>query len=132
MGGEGENVTMSRWELEKEREHAVISARLEQLDSVIPELFATAKGLDEKITNIPLEIIACRDRMDKDMKNYIHDEFVTNGDLQQFESKLEKQIGKDFEIVNRKIGRATWIVSGFISAGTFIFFLLSHTNLTIL
>lgn len=131
MSEGSQEVTMSRWELEKEREHAVISAKLEQLDSVIPEVFSSIKTLDEKVTKIPIEIIQCRESMDKTQKEYMHKEFVTNGELQQFESKLEKKFGMEFGKVNRKIGRASWMVSGFIAASVTIFYLLIHTNITV-
>ena len=126
-----ENVTMSRWELEKEREHAVISAKLKQLDELIPQVHEAMKKLDDKVSSIPMDILTCKETMERSQRQYMHNEFVTTTELKLFESKLEKSISEDFASVNRKIGRASWVVSGFIMAATGIFYILSHSNLVI-
>lgn len=133
-----EKITMSPWELEKEREHAVIKEKLTSLEDMVPQIHASMRSLDAKVGDIPMEILACRDRMDKNMKDYMHSEFVTNVDLQMFESKLETQIGKDINnirtdlmSVRTMMWKATWIISGFISAGIFMTWLLSHTNIQV-
>lgn len=131
-------ITMTAWELEKEREHAVIKSKLDGIENLVPELFQNIKQLTKSVTEIPVEIINCRNEVDKEMKQYMHDEFVTAADLQKAETKIEarigvemKKMGIDITSLKQMIWRATWIVSGFITAGVTIFWILSHTNITI-
>ena len=122
-----DKVTMTRWELEKEREHAVIHEKVKQFDELIPKIFATMSNVERSVQDIPLQMMKCREELDNDMRNYMHDKFISNSDLDQFEGKLEKRMC----MIETKVGKATWIVSGFIAAGTFIFYIASHTNIII-
>lgn len=133
-----DKIVLTRWEMEKEREHAVIKEKLTQMDSVIPRVYSTLELLERKIAEIPMEIVSCRDRMDKSLKEYMHDEFVTVSELNQFETKLEKKISEnmngmrqDLNGIRTMVWKATWILSGFISAGIFILWILSNTNVVV-
>ena len=122
-----DKVTMTRWELEKEREHAVIHEKVRQFDELIPKIFDIVANVEKSIQNIPLDMLKCREDLDEDMRKYMHDKFISNSDLEHFEGKLERRMG----MIETKVGKATWIVSGFIAAGTFIFYIASHTNIII-
>lgn len=134
-----DKVIMTRWEIEKEREHAVISEKLKQMESLIPKVFASLEVLEKAVTQIPIDIIDCRDRMDSKLKSYMHDEFITATELNKFEAKLESDISAkmadmkvDIAGIKQMVWKATWILSGFISSAMVIFWILSNTNIKIM
>ncbi len=64
---------------------AVLAAKHEDLASdyerVIPEVFASLKSLSKNVSELPsnvsLEIIACKERLEKEQRDYNHSNFVT-------------------------------------------------------
>ena len=60
----------------------------EEMKSVIPEIFVTLKEIRKDVAQTKLEVGAtpqnittCRDEMDKEIKKYIHDNFITKRDF---------------------------------------------------
>lgn len=100
---------------------AVLESKMDDIENFVPEIFATLKALTQSVTKIPadvsMEIITCRDKMDEDVKRYIHDNFVDRVEMSEMETRIE-----------RKISRASWTISAFILAYGFYDFLSNHTN----
>jgi len=124
-------VEVSSQEIELIKEQAVQGARIDEMEKYIPEIFSSLKQLTKNVNDIPLTILNCRNDVDKEIKTYMHDKFLTDIDLQALEKKLEKHVDEEVVIVTSKVekvgykvNQATWIISGFISAGVFIMWAL--------
>ncbi len=122
---------VSSQEIELIKEQAVQGARIDEMEKYIPEIFSSLKQLTKNVNDIPLTILNCRNDVDKEIKTYMHDKFLTDIDLQALEKKLEKHVDEEVVIVTSKVekvgykvNQATWIISGFISAGVFIMWAL--------
>lgn len=134
-----DTVTMTRWQLTKEREHAVMAAKIESHEKIMPEVFASIKSINVQISKIPLEMVSYREEMEKDIKQYLHDGFITANDLQKFEVRMEKRVSGDMEKVTQlmnqvmsRVNRMAWIISGAMLAGAVIFWILTNTNIKII
>ena len=112
-------------EIKAIKEQAVLVAEVGDLKATIPEIFAAIKAQNKALTAIPIQITECRDDMDREIKNYMHGRFLTEADLRKFERQVEIKVDK----VSDQVNRATWIVSGFISAGIFIMWVMKYTDL---
>ena len=112
-------------EIKQIKEQAVLTADVGDLKATIPELFAAIKAINRSIVAIPIQITECRNDMDKEIKKYMHDRFLTEGDLNAFEKKVEIKI----DAVGTKVNKATWVVSGFITAAMFITWLMKYTDI---
>jgi len=124
-------VEVSSQEIELIKEQAVQGARIDEMEKYIPEIFSSLKQLTKNVNDIPLTILNCRNDVDKEIKTYMHDKFLTDIDLQALEKKLERHVDEEVVIVTSKVekvgykvNQATWIISGFISAGVFIMWAL--------
>ena len=122
---------VSSQEIELIKEQAVQGARIDEMEKYIPEIFSSLKQLTKNVNDIPLTILNCRNDVDKEIKTYMHDKFLTDIDLQALEKKLERHVDEEVVIVTSKVekvgykvNQATWIISGFISAGVFIMWAL--------
>lgn len=126
---------ISDTELELVRQQAVQQARIDEVEKYIPEIFASLKQLTKTVNDIPLTILNCRNDVDKEIKSYMHDKFIMEGDLNKLETKLEKHVDEEVDEVNRKVdnvgsmvNRAAWIITGFISAGVTLLYFLKIIN----
>ena len=112
-------------DIERIKEQAVLNAEVGELKSTVPEIFVALKGLTKAIAEIPIKIMECRDDMDREIKEYMHDRFLTERDLEIFERKVEVKI----DIVSKQVSKGTWVISGFISMGVFVMWLMEYTDL---
>lgn len=126
---------ISDTELQLVRDQAVQQARIDEVEKYIPEIFASLKQLTKTVNDIPLTILNCRNDVDKEIKTYMHDKFITDGDLNKLEQKLEKHVDVEVETVNKKVedvgskvNKATWMIAGFISAGVTLMYFLKIIN----
>ena len=113
-------------ELKRLQEQAVISAKVNELNALMPEIFTTLKALAKAIDAIPLEIERSRVAMDKEHKRYTDEKFITTNQLTIFETKLETKVSQELLLVSQKINRAGWWLSGVIAAATFFNFLVTN------
>ena len=123
-------------DIERIREQAVLTAEVGELKSTVPEVFASLKSLNKAIAEIPIKIMECRDDMDREIKQYMHGKFLTEGDLNALERKLEDRVSQEvtavktkIDKVDRNVSKATWIVSGFLTACTFVIWLMKFTDI---
>lgn len=131
-----DKITLTRWELEKEIEHGVMREQIASHEKLIPEIFAAIKSTNVSMSNIPLEIVRCRDEMEKDIKNYMHSGFITDNDLQKFETKLEDRMRVEMQTMNElmnkvmsRVNQGTWIITGAVLAGAAVVWILTKTNI---
>lgn len=115
---ESKMVTMSIAERDLLIKQAVMESQLDDVREVIPQIFASIKGIDKSIAEIPSQITSCRDQMEDDIKEYIHGEFVT-AETQRADMVTMKLI----------VSKAVWVVGGFIGAGTFINWIIFNTQI---
>ena len=109
------------------KEQAVIVAEVGELKSTVPEIFSALKGLTKSIAEIPLQMKECQETVDRDVKQYMHKKFITDVDILELEKRFEDRVDE----IAGKISMAMWVVSGFITAGTFFLFLMTHTNIVV-
>ena len=107
------------------KEQAIITAEVGDLKATSREIFSSLKSLNKAIGEIPIKITECRDAMDREIKEYMHDKFLTESDLRKFERQVEVKI----DIVARQVSKATWVVSGFITAAMFITWIMRYTDI---
>ena len=119
---------ISETELELVRQQAIQQSRIDEVEKYIPEIFASLKQLTKNVNDIPLTILKCRNDVDADMKEYMHDKFIVEGDLNKLEQKLEKHVDVEVRGVTKRVDRVGWLVSGFITAGVFIMWYLKIIN----
>ncbi len=108
-------------ELERIKEQAVMAAKVDEIENIVPEIFAAIKSLTKDIGAIPMEIVNCKQAMDNEIRKYIHDEFVTT-DL------FEKRMAEELLAIKLLISKAGWILSGMIGAASIFNYLIMHTN----
>lgn len=129
MADNDKTIHLTPRELEMLQQQAVTSAKVTELTGMMPEIFTTLKALSVAISNIPMEIVNCRNKMDKDIKEYIHDTFITDDDLTIFETKLETKVTLEINKISQRINKASWVIGGFISAATVINYLITNTSI---
>lgn len=112
-------------DIERIKEQAVITAEVGELKATLPEIFSALKVINKNMADMPLQLMECKGEVDREIKDYMHDRFLTEKDLMKFEHHVESKI----ETVSNQVNKATWIISGFISAGIFIIWLMNYTNL---
>jgi len=129
-----EERSVSQRDVDMIKEHAVLEQKVDQLHDAIPEIFASLKDLRRAVGEIPMEIVACRDRMEREMKQYNHNAFITDRDLRDFEDDIKKLIDSEYSrtdarvlSIENKINRATWTWGGMLIMATVINYLIVHT-----
>lgn len=128
MAADDKTIHLTPRELEMLQQQAVTAAKVKELTQVMPEIFATLKALSASVANIPMEIVSCRNSMDKEMKEYMHNAFITEDDLAIFETKLETSVTLEMAKISQRINKASWVIGAFISAATFFNYLITNTN----
>ena len=133
-----DKITLSRWQIEKEIEHGIFKKQIENHEKLIPEIFAAIKATNVSMNSIPMEIMRCREDMERDIKAYMHNGFITDKDLLQFENKLEDRMRVEMrsvtDLMNRvmaKVSQGTWIITGAVLAGAAIVWVLTQTNVVL-
>jgi len=121
-------VELSEHEIELIKEQAVQQSRIDEIEKYIPEIFTSLKTMNKSINEIPLTILQCRTDFDAELKSYMHDKFIMEGDLNKLEKKLEKHVDIEVRAVTKRVDRVGWMVSGFITAGVFIMWYLKIIN----
>lgn len=119
---------ISDTELELVRQQAVQQSRIDEVEKYIPEIFASLKQMNKNVNDIPLSILRCKTDFDVELKAYMHDKFIMEGDLNKLEQKLEKHVDLEVRGVAKRVDRVGWLVSGFITAGVFIMWYLKIIN----
>lgn len=119
---------LSEHEIELIKEQAVQQSRIDEIEKYIPEIFTSLKTMNKSINEIPLTILQCRTDFDAELKSYMHDKFIMEGDLNKLEKKLEKHVDIEVRAVTKRVDRVGWMVSGFITAGVFIMWYLKIIN----
>jgi len=125
----GDPTLITPAELERIKRQAVMESKVDGMEKMLPEIFGSLKALNKSVDKIPLEIVNCRDDLERDIKTYTHNGFVTGAELKTFETKLEGKMNSSFHSLNAKISRGGWILSGFIAASSVFSFLLTKTSL---
>jgi len=121
-------VEISDTELELVKKQAVQQSRIDEVEKYIPEIFASLKQMNKNVNDIPLSILRCKTDFDVELKSYMHDKFIMEGDLNKLEQKLEKHVDLEVRGVAKRVDRVGWLVSGFITAGVFIMWYLKIIN----
>lgn len=107
---------------------AIQGARIDEIEKYVPEIFASLKSINKTVTEVPLNILRCRNEVDKEIKAYMHDKFITDTDLTALETKLEKRVQEEVDqvtdqvqSVGKLVNRATWVITGAVLSGSVIF-----------
>ena len=119
---------ISDTELELVKQQAVQQSRIDEVEKYIPEIFASLKQMNKNVNDIPLSILRCKTDFDVELKSYMHDKFIMEGDLNKLEQKLEKHVDSEVRSLSKRVDRAGWMVSGSIAAGVFIMWYLKIIN----
>ena len=114
-------------EIKRIQEQAIITAEVGDLKATVPEIFSALKVLTKSIAEIPLQMKECQETVDRDVKKYMHSKFITDIDVLELEKRFEERVDK----ISNKINMGTWVISGFIVAASFFFWLTTHTNIII-
>lgn len=127
MTGE-KSMQITERELAREKEQAVIESKVDDIETMIPEIWSSLKSLDKAVSSIPMQIVSCRDEIEKEMRGYSHEQFITDRELNRFETKLEAKLSAQIFGIRGTINKASWILTGFITAATFFNYIVSHTE----
>jgi signal transduction histidine kinase len=132
-------VEISEAELERIKQVAVLGSKMEEMETFIPEIFASLKAMNKSIIEMPVELTAqitsCRERIEKETRSYMHGKFITDVDMGKLEKKLEDKVEDEVAEVNKelmkvgyKVNKAQWVTIGFISAISVLGWLLTKTT----
>jgi len=98
---------------------AVLHSKMSRIDEIMPSIHDKLKSLDDGVRGLPVEIATCKNRIEADLKKYMHDNFMQTPEVQALFKSLANRITWTLTGIGIGVSTLYWLLN----------FAIEHTHL---